>query len=274
MASSTLAPAGRRINLTPVKQTSITAAPVKESPGNWRHPRLAEITRRQSRTIFSEKNVKQVVYNIAALTLVISLRTLVQPYWPTLLFGAELREYGGWLYLTLILIPLFNIVRALLPLIRPADDLADIPLTAAQRQLLGLPPSSAPPTPNSVYSTPPRYTRTPSLAGSPASMKSYSSSPNAGFGSPASVSNSPYSPSPASPLLQKAVGGALNGTRRSSFGSPSPLGVSTATSLFGDGPATPTPAAGKRSSVSLNNKWLYEKGRRSSSNNTWLYQGL
>ena len=165
------------------------------------------------------------------------------------------------------LLPLFNIGRAVLPLFRSEDDLADIPLTPAQRQLLGLPPSSRPATPGSAYSTPPRYTRTPSQVGSPASLRSFSNSPTPNLGSPVPMNNSPMAKSP---LFQKATGGPMGGARRSSFGSPSSLGASTATSLFGgEGPATPTPTAGKRSSVSLNNKWLYEKGRRSSGN-AWM----
>ncbi|KAK4453282.1 nuclear pore complex component-domain-containing protein [Podospora aff. communis PSN243] len=261
--SSTLSPVSRT-TLTPVKQTAVT--PVKESPGNWRHPKLAEITRRQSKTVFSEKEVKQIVYNVLALAVLFLVRTTVRPHWPAKLLSTEMKQYGGWIYIALTIIPLFNIGRALLPLVRPKDDLSDIPLTPAQRKLLGLPPSSKPATPGSAYSTPPRYSRTPSIAGSPASARSYASSPTPNLTSPSPL---PNSPSAASPLLQKAV----NGARRSSFGSPGLLGASTATSLFGDGPATPTPAAGKRSSVSLNNKWLYEKGRRSSGN-SWLHQGL
>lgn len=177
-----------------------------------------------------------------------------------------------------------NIVVALLPLFRRPDDFSDIPLTPAQRKLLNLPPSSKPATPNSVYSTPPRYSRTPSLAGTPASIKSYSSSPLSNLASPSpgqysspkmntsspSKLNIPqYSPSTVSPLLHKAVGGALNGARATSFGSTSPLGASTASSIFSDTPATPTPVGGKRSSVGLNSKWLYERGRRNSGN-SWM----
>lgn len=187
--------------------------------------------------------------------------------------SAELKTYIAWTYLALQLIPVINIVIALLPLVRQQDDLADIPLTAGQRKLLGLPPSSIPPTPNSAISTPPRYSRTPSLAGSAASNKSYTSSPLSGNGSPASdrrLSGSPYSAT-ASPLFQKAVGGGFGGGRRSSFGSPSQLGASTATSLFGgDVPGTPSPLAGKGSSVGLNNKWLYERGRKRASGNSFL----
>src|SRR4051794_27000152 len=61
--------------------------------------------------------------------------------------GTEMKLYGSWIYLTLALIPLVNIVRALLPLFRPKDDLSDIPLTPAQRKLLGLAPSSGAATP-------------------------------------------------------------------------------------------------------------------------------
>jgi nucleoporin POM34 len=179
----------------------------------------------------------------------------------------DLQGYVSWGYLAVQAIMIINIGIALLPLVRRRDDISDIPLTPGQRKLLGLPPASAPPTPNSIYSTPPRYSRTPSLAGSAASNKSYSSSPLSGNGSPASdrrLSGSSYSPAAASPLLQKAVTGGL-GARKSSFGSPSPLGVSSSASLFGDAPGTPSPTAGKRSTVTLNNKWLFEKGRRTSS---------
>ncbi|KAL2257200.1 hypothetical protein VTK26DRAFT_518 [Humicola hyalothermophila] len=286
---------------TPVKQVGTAGSAVNESPGNWKHPRLAEITRRQNKTIFSEKNLRQIVYNAGALVGIGAVRQIVLPYVPAQLFPRELRQHSTWIYAALIIIPLINIALALLPLVRPKDDLSDIPLTPAQRKLLGLPPSSKPATPNSVYSTPPRYSRTPSLAGSPASIKSYASSPLSNLASPGSgpytsklTGTSPakhYSPSAVSPLLQKAVGGGAVATGgnppRTTFGSPSPLGASTSSSIFGAStasslfggdspttPSTPTPAAtGKRSSVGLNNKWLYEKGRRNSSN-SWLHQAL
>ncbi|GAB1314382.1 Nuclear pore complex component [Madurella fahalii] len=268
--------------MTPVKQIASPASPAQESPGNWKHPRLAEITRRQNRTAFSGKNVKTIVYNTAALAGIWIARTTVLPYVPFHIISPGLKQYTGWMTAALLLIPIINIILALSPLMLPKDDLADIPLTPAQRKLLGLPPSSRPATPNSVYSTPPRYSRTPSLAGSPASIKSYTSSPLSNIASPASgqyssskLGTSPskfdtsrYSPSAASPLLHKAVGGGP----RSSFGSSSAFGASTASSVFGDGPPTPTPG-GKRSSVGLNSKWLYEKGRRNSSN-SWLHQNL
>ncbi|KAK3325402.1 nuclear pore complex component-domain-containing protein [Apodospora peruviana] len=251
---------------TPAKQTP---PPVRESPGNWRHPRLAEITRRQSKTTFGEKNIKQIAYNAAAFVFLVLVRRTLLPFFSGLLRSTGLGQYGSFIFPVLLLIPLVNIGLALLPLVRPPDDLSDIPLTPSQRKLLGLPPSSRPATPNSAYSTPPRYSRTPSVGGSPA----MSASPLSARASPATEWRASNSPSTASPLLQKAVAA---GGRRSSFGTSSPLGASTATSIFGDslGPSTPTPAsAGKRSSVSLNNKWLYEKGRRASSN-SFLNQTL
>jgi nucleoporin POM34 len=195
-----------------------------------------------------------------------------------------MRPWLGYAYTLLRLIPIFNIVVALLPLVKPKDDLADIPLTPSQRKLLGLPPPSAPPTPGSVYSTPPRYARSPSFSGSSgkrgfsgsslptgASPSNYGTPLNfetegsSGGGNPGST-GSIFSPA-ASPLIHKAI----NGARRSSisFASPSSLGGggfgASTSSMFG-GAESPTPAAGKRSSVGLNNKWLYEKGRRSSGN--------
>jgi hypothetical protein len=54
---------------------------------------------------------------------------------------------------------------AALPLYRAIDDLSDIPLSPGQRKLLGLPPSSAPASPDTRYTTPPRYSRTPASVG-------------------------------------------------------------------------------------------------------------
>lgn len=169
--------------------------------------------------------------------------------------------------------PILNIVSACLPLVRQEDDLSDIPLTPAQRKLLGLPPTSAAPTPDAKYSTPPRYSRTPSMAGSVGSQRSYASSPLSGRGSPApiySASDSPYSPV-ASPLYKKGLDVSTSSRRSSigSLGSPSPFAASTSTNLFSD-PGSPSPSGGKRTSVGLNNKWLYERGRRSSGSG-WMH---
>ncbi len=148
-----------------------------------------------------------------------------------------------------------------MPLVRAKDDISDIPLTPAQRKLLGLPPSSAPPTPGSQYITPPRYARTPTpLSGSPGAKGNYSNSPLSGKGSP--TGGIPFSPG-TSPLLQKAMGCGMNGNRRHSYGSPSPLGPSTARMNLPETPGSPSPAS-KSGGIGLNSKWLYDKGRRNS----------
>ena len=155
-----------------------------------------------------------------------------------------------------------------MPLLRPADEINDIPLTPAQRKLLSLPPSSAPPTPGSSYVTPPRYARTPTpMSSSPNNKDYYSESPLSRKGSPSSgsVNGLPFSPV-SSPLLQKAIGGGANGSRRHSYGSASPLGPSASRGNVLEGPSTPTPGASKGATISLNNKWLYDKGRRNSGN--------
>lgn len=289
---------------TPKKQTAAATPPVTDSPGTWRHPHLEEIIRRQDAATFTEKNVRRIAVNVVVLCLIMLCHNLIARMLPAKRqFPQLVWNYARYVYWAVLSIPLFNIGANLLPLARQKDDLADIPLTPSQRKLLGLPPSSAPPTPGSVYSTPPRYSRTPSISGSAGSKRSFSSSPRSPFsnnGSPTpgngigNLSGLGGIGSPSSPLLQKA----MNGARRSSFGSlGSPgsslgaglgatlgtsLGASFSTSLgastgsfYGGVPdsPSPTPAAAKRSTVGLNNKWLYERGRdrRSSSGNAWLY---
>lgn len=250
--------------------------PIQDSPGTWRHPRLAEINRRQEATTFSEKNVRRIALNICVLLALVILRVLLARVLPSKqYFPKSLVEWTWFIYQGICLIPLFNVAANLFPIIRPKDDLSDIPLTPGQRKLLGLPPSSKPLTPGSVYSTPPRFSRTPSV-GSATSRRSFSSSPGSTRGSPISGNGGSLGSlgglggigSPSSPLLQKA----MNGARRSSFGSPSSMGASLGASLFGVDSPSPSPANGKRSSIGLNNKWLYEKGReRRSSGNARLF---
>jgi nucleoporin POM34 len=173
---------------------------------------------------------------------------------------------------------------ALYPLIRPKDNLSDIPLTPTQRVLLGLDPSATlPPTPGSTYITPPKYRLSGSRAASPASRSASPLSASANASGRRVSSGASFSPS-TSPLFQKAVSnGGRDSGRRPSFGSPSPLGRSSPfrESGFGSsiglgssmgfgssmGPATPSPVGGKRMSTALSNKWLYERSRRLSASN-------
>jgi nucleoporin POM34 len=59
------------------KAVQSPALPV-DSPGTWRHPRLNEITRRQNATSFSEKNIRQIAYNVLALLALWSARVLAR----------------------------------------------------------------------------------------------------------------------------------------------------------------------------------------------------
>ncbi|KAH8161071.1 hypothetical protein CIB48_g7175 [Xylaria polymorpha] len=243
--------------------TKAPATPRTESPGTWRHPRLREITKRQEASTFSDKNIRRILVNLSLLVVVVVLHSFVKKSLPTKRSAPQVWTYFKYTYYTLLAVPLGNIAINLWPLLRSKDEISDIPLTPGQRKLLGLPPSSAPPTPGSTYSTPPRYTRTPSGSGS-AKRRSFSSSPvlnrsPSNQGSPTPAGNGASVTSPSYHLLQKAMLGA----RRSSFGSPSPLGVSISTgaSIFSNGPESPSPSpAGKRSSVGLNSKWRYDKG--------------
>ncbi|OTA67824.1 NPCC-domain-containing protein [Hypoxylon sp. EC38] len=281
-------PAAAQTAVTTPQKSAPATPPVTESPGTWRHPRLPEIIRRQDATNFTEKNIKRIAINVAILITCIFLHSFLSRYLPPRKWwGYTLWNYARYTYWTALAIPLFNIGTNLLPLMRKKDDFSDIPLTPGQRRLLGLPPTNVPPTPGSVYSTPPRYARTPSISGSAGSKRSFSGSPRStasNDGSPTrggSGNNLAGLGSPSSPLLHRA----MNGARRSSFGSygsPSVLGTSIGSSLgastgsfFGGVPDTPspTPPVGKRSTIGLNSKWLYEKGRdrRSSSGNAWLH---
>ncbi|KIH88035.1 nuclear pore complex protein [Sporothrix brasiliensis 5110] len=268
------------------KATPSRAAPstpiLTDSPGNWRHPRMDEITRRRAATVFTETNLKTFVYNVLALVVVFLVGNAS---------GMPFTQLRRFLLVTVINTALLiNMARSLLPLFRKPDTISDIPLTPGQRKLLGLPALKTSATPNAVYTTPPRYTRTPSVSGSAASIAAAThgsgKSTEASFSK--SFTGSPISGSPLFAKARPANGGPSSGsrsgspfspsspfqnTRKASFGSPGTLGGSAnvapgAGSLFSDSamssiPGTPSPT-GKRLSMGLNNKWLYEKGRRTS----------
>lgn len=60
-----------------------TPSPVADSPGNWQHPRMKEITRRQQATTFGSDNVKTILYNIAAVMVIHLIRLAAAGYGPT-----------------------------------------------------------------------------------------------------------------------------------------------------------------------------------------------
>ncbi|KAL5335816.1 nuclear pore complex component-domain-containing protein [Aspergillus crustosus] len=253
-------------------RTASGLAPVSaklQTPGKWRHPHLNEIVRRQHAVTFGDHDAKRLLWNGFAL-------------FGTWIFGGTFRHYALWfqekteisshadLFLLLLrLIFLVNIIIALVPLFAPKDEISDIPLTPTQRALLGLDPSaSSASTPATSYATPPKYRVTSgSRAVSPASFSGSPLSASANASSPRFSSSTPFPPSP-SPLLHKMV--ANNGrenVRRQSFGSSSPLSRGSPFKESIVAPASPSPATGKRGSLGLSNKWLYERSRRLSASN-------
>lgn len=242
-----------------------TPATPSQEPGKWRHPRLDEIVRRQNAATFSDRNLKKLLWNGAALFATAFIGDSFRSYAFRLQKLLSLQTYPEICLLVLRLFFVMNILIALYPLFGPKDDLSDIPLTPTQRALLGLDPTATPPaTAGTEYVTPPRYRL--SAGSRQASPASRSTSPLSANGTVSGRNSTgpSFSPSP-SPLFQKAVtNGSRENGRRSSIGSSSSLGSS---SLFGDStfsraPATPSPVERKRSSLGVSNKWLYEKSRR------------
>lgn len=244
----------------------LQAAVSNPSPGNWRHPRSDEIARRQKANTFDDSNLRKIVWNGGALAALFFASS--HSWIPEV--SQTFRPLTTPLFFLTCLLGLFNIAIALLPLIKNTDELTDIPLTPTQRSLLGLDPNATPPlTPGTQYITPPRYPRSPTPRNiSPAtrSTSNYSTpitrSPSFGR----EGSDSPAASLAASPLWQKSLGKSRDNTaRRSSYGSPSPLGpgYGGGNSILG-APSTPSPTAGRGATVGLNNKWLYQKGRSAS----------
>ncbi|KAL8772833.1 MAG: hypothetical protein Q9209_002178 [Squamulea sp. 1 TL-2023] len=246
------------------------------SPGRWRHPNFDEIAQRQKASSFDETNVHRIVWNIVFVITLYLLRNFLQsnPGTLSLVLSNPSQAYLRAFVFYTALLPMYNIATALWPLYRGHDPVSDIPLTPSQRALLGLDPNATPPpTPGTQYVTPPRYARspTPHNESSASNRSRHSSAGKTLFtGQDRSESllfaNSENSFSPsASPLWQNSMLGSGRDTRRrSSMGTPSPLGPGKDSGSLWM-PNTPSPVTGKGgASVSLNNKWLYERGRTDS----------
>ena len=54
---------------TPVVPASKSVSPATPVTGTWRHPQFDEIARRQNATTFSDRNLKQVIYNMGGVVL-------------------------------------------------------------------------------------------------------------------------------------------------------------------------------------------------------------
>ncbi|KAL9631602.1 MAG: hypothetical protein Q9164_005793 [Protoblastenia rupestris] len=239
------------------------------SPGSWRHPQFDEIARRQRANTFNDGNVRRIVYNGIALAALIyaSLHKSIS----TTLTTPPINLLTTPTFFICMLVVLYNILTATLPLVRTSDNLTDIPLTPTQRALLGLDPTATPPlTPGTRYTTPPRYPRSPTprnLSGTPRNISGGVGTPSSRKGSPLAGTTDRGDSPTASPLWQKSKEVA----RRGSYGSPSQLGLGMGggneRSILGRQSGTPSPTggmAGRGATVGLNSKWLYEKGRRGS----------
>ena len=164
---------------------------------------------------------------------------------------------------------LYNIFVACQPLFRKTDNLVDIPLSSTQRALLGLDPNATPPmTPGTQYVTPPRYAlSTTPRSGTPGSRgSSAQGSPLSRKGSPSvGRQGSELQGSPAAnSIWQKSVG-APKDTRRNSLGYVSSLGTGANGKDMGMYVPSSTPSpSGRGAGVTLNSRWLFEKGRSSS----------
>ncbi|KAL8664534.1 MAG: hypothetical protein Q9202_002943 [Teloschistes flavicans] len=285
---TTTAVTGRNSNpATPqsIKAASSQTPVATPSPGRWRHPDFDEITRRQNASTFNSDSLNRILWNTLFIAVLYLLRINLASETSTLSFlvPGHISTYLDHSLFYLNLLPLYNILVALLPFYYGIDNVSDIPLTPSQRALLGLDPNATPPlTPGTQYVTPPRYARSPtprnnsnSPAGSNRSRQSSASrKPFRDRSSESPSYNSPYSPnaSPSSLWSQKSGFGSDSklGLRKSSLGQSSSLlglglGRSGSESLW-SAPATPSPLAGKgqgtgMASVGLNSRWLYERGR-------------
>ncbi|KAI9885161.1 MAG: hypothetical protein M1823_003048 [Watsoniomyces obsoletus] len=259
--------------LVPSTPTSQTPPALNSTPttGSWQHPKIDEIARRQSQATFTDRNLTRILWNGGAFlgTWGLSWTAQQAPWISTLL--SSVSDYAAWSLLLLRLYFLVNILLALAPVLRPKDELIDIPLTPTQRKLLGLDPSASPPTPAGAYVTPPRYPQSasPRSASGDRRGSPFSGSPLAGNRSPSFGSmgrNMRTSPN-VSPLWQKTISDDIRvATRRSSYGSPSPLAQGSMMGMNISGismPSTPSPPRGKLPGLGLNNKWLYERSRGS-----------
>ena len=190
--------------------------------------------------------------------------------WYEYVIPKNTRSYMPYIRLLLSCLFLYNIGSACLPAVRSKDDMTDISLTPTQRALLGLTPTTIPPptTPGTQYSTPPRYPRSSTPRNSSPLSRVSTDSPLSRKESPLGGKqggDSFFSPSP-SPLWAKAVGSGRDSIRRHSYGSPALPGLGSSKDLGIQGvPNTPSPSTGRVSSVGLNSRWLYDRGRASPS---------
>ncbi|KAK5134767.1 hypothetical protein LTR08_006142 [Meristemomyces frigidus] len=278
-----------KANLTPQKAgTPPQPSPAVSTPGQWQHPRMDEVMKRQHATNFDASNVRVLGLNAAILLASFLLPMLAHSALPPSWLPTASPYYTTYPLHLIRLFALLNLALALTPLVRAPDACEDVPLTPAQRHRLGLPPMTRPATPQeeSAWVTPPRYSPsgTPGSNSNSHSRAAGSESPLGGRGrgregtplqhslrrsfsgsSPYSSHQPPHQPSPSptpnpysSPFRPPPTTSNSDHTRRTSLHSP-PSAPSPAGPPF----ATPPKTGTKHASVGLNSKWLYERGRGS-----------
>ncbi|KAL8790146.1 MAG: hypothetical protein Q9195_006526 [Heterodermia aff. obscurata] len=162
------------------------------SPGNWSHPRFDEIQRRQNANSLGDQDVRKILWNGIALALLILVGSqgFSRSSWYGLVVPQSAQGYVPYVRLSFVFLFVYNILVTLAPIMRPKDNLTDIPLTPTQRAALGLDPNAAAPPPTnttiSPYITPPRYSRSPTPRKSSSGSRSRSPA-----GSPGSRIESP-----------------------------------------------------------------------------------
>nr|POE72861.1 nucleoporin pom34 [Quercus suber] len=241
-------------------QQDASSAVLSSTPGKWQHPRMNEVLQRQSKTRFDNTNMRTILANAIFLIASLILEYALQKTLPRSQLHA-MSPYPATAMLLLRLFFLFQIATALAPWFRKQDLCEDVPLTPAQRAMLGLPPMSRPATPSEKeqYVTPPRYSRsgTPRSSGSSSLRAQVSGSPLSGRGTPMKPGTSFFdiTGSPSSAFRGSGERRRLSYTTTQS----SPLGISD----FDATGSVNTPTKSNKASVGLNNKWLYEKSRSS-----------
>ncbi|KAL7274956.1 hypothetical protein RUND412_002110 [Rhizina undulata] len=230
-------------------------SPSSTPTGSWRHPAMEEVTRRNSARAFTDVTFHRLSLNGIAffstfLAEAIASHIDVASYLPP---SPLIKTYGAYFLWFLRLLFIFNIFESLMRLLRPADEFTDLPLTPTQRKLLGLNPDS-PLSENARLAsaiTPPRYPK------STPTSRSGSPSFGASTSSPTMQRKAASTPPPMTPSPLRMGGGF--GDRMSS---------STGSGFGSLGAGSPIRVGGK-SSLTLGNKWVYEKNIQRKGDGRW-----
>ncbi|CAK4030926.1 Nucleoporin POM34 [Lecanosticta acicola] len=272
--SSPLSANLQTLKITPKKNAPPAPTTPTRMPGHagWIHPRMDEVLRRRNATDFDGSNVKTII--ISSLIILTSmfvpnlLREILPTPWLHAIYPWPM--YALWA-IRLLFLAFIGVAAA--PLLRTPDACEDIPLTPQQRKLLGLPPMSRPATPQEQeqYVTPPRFSRSNTPRSSSSSIRAeVSGSPLSGRGTPMesasflrSGSGSPFGSAqrPTSVNQSPQYSALRSGGERRRLSYTSDRSSPLSESLFDTSGSTSTPTKSNKTSLGLNNKWLYEKGR-------------